>query len=155
LFPQVDGNSAATAEALSMKIGFGLPNFGLMGTRDIILTLTRETEKLGYDSLWAGERLLYPTQPKTFPFHNPAHLAKAIASLDVLSNGRAVICAGQGWDTSEYAQACTVFVNAARVSGDAVGLRRQCSSPDADRICGAYDNPIECQCPRLGPLEHC
>lgn len=41
-----------------MKIGFGLPNFGLMGTRDIILTLARETEKLGYDSLWAGERLM-------------------------------------------------------------------------------------------------
>ena len=124
-----------------MKIGFGLPNFGVMGTRENIRTLALEAERLGYDSLWAGERLLYPTQPKNMPggapwpaayqrsldtletlvfaaaltervrlgtstlnlpFHNPAHLAKAIATLDVLSNGRAVICAGQGWSEDEY-----------------------------------------------------
>lgn len=124
-----------------MKIGYGLPSFGLMGTRDAILGLSREAEKLGYDSLWAGERLLYPTHPKnlqggptwpvsyhesldtletlTFaaavtekirlgtstlnlPFHNAAILAKAIATLDVLSNGRAIICAGQGWSEDEY-----------------------------------------------------
>jgi probable F420-dependent oxidoreductase len=125
----------------SVKIGFGLPNFGIMGTRDNILTLAREAEKLGFDSLWVGERLLYPTHPKNlpggapwpvtyqysldtlgtlffaagvtekirlgtstldFPFHNPVHLGKAIATLDVLSNGRAVICAGQGWSEDEY-----------------------------------------------------
>jgi hypothetical protein len=34
-----------------VKIGFGLPNFGIMGTRDNILTLAREAEKLGFDSL--------------------------------------------------------------------------------------------------------
>ncbi len=131
-----------------MRIGFGLPNFGIMGTRDVMLALSREADKLGYDSLWAGERLLYPTQPKNSPgatawpesyqqslatletlvfaaavtekvrlgtstlnlaFHNPAHLAKAIASLDVLSNGRAVICAGQGWSEDEYAASGVPF----------------------------------------------
>src|SRR6516164_7212838 len=121
---------------LSMKIGIGLPNFGVAGTRDNILTISREAEKLGFDSLWCGERLLYPTNPKQTPggtpwppsyrysldtletltfaaavtekirlgtstlnlaFHNPAILAKAIATLDVLSNGRTIIAAGQGW----------------------------------------------------------
>jgi probable F420-dependent oxidoreductase len=124
-----------------MKIGMGLPSFGVAGTRDNILALSREAEKLGFDSLWAGERLLYPTNPKqlqggaawpvayqysldtletlTFvaavtekirlgtstlnlAFHNPAILAKAIATLDVLSNGRTIIAAGQGWSEDEY-----------------------------------------------------
>jgi len=47
-----------------MKIGIGLPNFGIMGTRENVLAIARESEKLGYDSLWVGERLLFPTQPK-------------------------------------------------------------------------------------------
>lgn len=124
-----------------MKIGIGLPNFGVAGTRDNILALSREAEKLGFDSLWCGERLLYPTNPKQLPggtawpvayqysldtletltfaaavtekirlgtstlnlaFHNPAILAKAIATLDVLSNGRTIIAAGQGWSEDEY-----------------------------------------------------
>ena len=131
-----------------MKIGFGLPNFGIMGTRENILTLAREAEKLGFDSLWAGERLLYPTNPKNlaaggpwpptyrqsldtlgtlnfaagvtekirlgtstldFPFHNPVHLGKAIATLDMLSNGRAIICAGQGWSEDEFAASGVPF----------------------------------------------
>ncbi len=124
-----------------MKIGWGLPGFGPLGTRDNVLILAREAEKLGYHSLWVGERLLYPTKPRQLmggapwppnyaqsldtlgtllfvagvtekvrlgtstldlPFHQPAHLAKAIATLDVLSNGRAVVAAGQGWSEDEY-----------------------------------------------------
>ena len=131
-----------------MKLGFGLPSFGVMGTRDVMLALAREAEKLNYDSLWVGERLLYPTHPKnlqggpTWPpsyhesldtletlvfvagvtekirlgtstlnlaFHNPAILAKAIATLDVLSNGRAIIGAGQGWSEDEYEAAGVPF----------------------------------------------
>ncbi len=124
-----------------MKIGWGLPGFGPLGTRENILTLARAAETLRYHSLWVGERLLYPTQPRQLPggtawppvyaqsldtlgtllfvagatekvrlgtstldlpFHQPAPLAKAIATLDVLSNGRAVIAAGQGWSEDEY-----------------------------------------------------
>src|SRR5262249_24055077 len=124
-----------------MKIGWGLPNFGPLGTRDNMLTLAKESEKLGYDSLWAGERLLYPTNPKqlqrggawpdtyrqslstletlvfvgavtekirlgtstlNLAFHNAANLAKEIATLDVLSNGRSIIGAGQGWSEDEF-----------------------------------------------------
>jgi len=131
-----------------VKIGMGLPNFGLHGTRENILALAREAEKLGFDSLWAGERLLYPTQPLNLPggapwpathrqsldtietlvfaaavtdkirlgtstinfsLHNPVQLGKAIATLDVLSGGRAIICAGQGWSEDEYAASGVPF----------------------------------------------
>lgn len=126
-----------------MRIGLALPNVSRMGTRTNILTIAREAEKLGFDSLWVTERLLYPIQPRQayagrmaawpegfksvldpldtlifaaavtekirlgtslldFPFYNPARLAKRIATLDVLSNGRAVICGGLGWSEDEF-----------------------------------------------------
>lgn len=124
-----------------MKIGLVLPNLTPLGTRENILSLAREAEVSGYDSLWVTERLLYPLQPKQlmmggawqdkykwaldpldtlifaaavtekirlgtslldFPMYAPAPLAKRIATLDVVSNGRAIICAGLGWSEDEY-----------------------------------------------------
>jgi probable F420-dependent oxidoreductase len=124
-----------------MKLGLTLPNLTPTGTRQNVITLAREAERLGYDSLWVTDRLLYPTQPRQLmrdrpwpeiyryaldpldtlifaagvterirlgtslldlPMYVPAHLAKRIATLDVLSNGRAVIGAGLGWSEDEY-----------------------------------------------------
>jgi probable F420-dependent oxidoreductase len=124
-----------------MKLGLTLPNLTPTGTRQNVITLAREAERLGYNSLWVTDRLLYPTQPRQlmrdrpwpevyryaldpldslifaagvtekirlgtslldFPMYVPAHLAKRIATLDVLSNGRAVIGAGLGWSEDEY-----------------------------------------------------
>jgi probable F420-dependent oxidoreductase len=124
-----------------MKIGLALPNLTPLGTRENIITFAREAERLGYDSLWVTDRLLFPIQPKQlqmgaawakvyevaldpldtlifaagvtekvrlgtsvldFPFYTPARLAKRIATLDVLSGGRAVIGAGLGWSEDEF-----------------------------------------------------
>jgi probable F420-dependent oxidoreductase len=124
-----------------MKIGLTLPNLTPLGTRENILTFAREAERLGYDSLWVTERLLFPVQPLQqmrggpwpeiykfvldpldtlvfaagvtekirlgtsvldFPFYTPARLAKRIATLDVLSGGRATIGAGLGWSEDEF-----------------------------------------------------
>jgi probable F420-dependent oxidoreductase len=124
-----------------MKLGLTLPNLTPTGTRQNVLDLAHEAERLGYDSLWVTDRLLYPTNPRQlfmgrpwsevyryaldpldtlifaagatekirlgtslldFPMYVPAHLAKRIATLDVLSNGRAVIGAGLGWSEDEY-----------------------------------------------------
>jgi probable F420-dependent oxidoreductase len=131
-----------------MKLGLALPNLTPMGTRENMLTFAREAERLGYDSLWVTERLLYPIQPKQlmmgrpwpevykqsldpldtlafvagatekihlgtsvldFPMYAPGPLAKRIATLDVLSNGRLVICAGLGWSEDEFAAANASF----------------------------------------------
>jgi probable F420-dependent oxidoreductase len=122
-----------------MQLGWALPNLGTMTTRSALLTIAREAERRGYATLWAAERLLYPTHPRQsgpswppnykrtlnnletltfiaaaterirlgtstldFPYYQPAQLAKAIATLDVLSEGRAIICAGLGWSEDEY-----------------------------------------------------
>jgi alkanesulfonate monooxygenase SsuD/methylene tetrahydromethanopterin reductase-like flavin-dependent oxidoreductase (luciferase family) len=128
---------------MDMKLGLVLPNVTQLGTRENILAIAREAERLDYDSLWVTERLLYPIQPRQpyagrmatwpdgykyvldpletlvfaagvtekirlgtslldFPFYTPARLAKRIATLDVLSGGRAIICAGLGWSEDEF-----------------------------------------------------
>ena len=48
-----------------MKIGFGLPNIGPLGTQENILKVAEHAEVLGYDSLWTIERLLWPVKPQT------------------------------------------------------------------------------------------
>jgi probable F420-dependent oxidoreductase len=128
-------------EETLMKLGLALPNLTPLGTRENNITFAQEAERLGYDSLWVTERLLYPVQPRQlqmgkpwpdvyryaldpldtlvfvagvtekirlgtsvldFPFYQPARLAKRIATLDVLSGGRAVIGAGLGWSEDEF-----------------------------------------------------
>jgi len=60
---------------------------------------------LGYPGFAAAvtENIRLGTSLLDFPMYTPAPLAKRIATLDVLSNGRATICAGLGWSEDEYA----------------------------------------------------
>ena len=48
-----------------MRIGFGLPNIGPLGSAESIAKVAQKAEELGYDTLWTIERLLYPEKPQT------------------------------------------------------------------------------------------
>ncbi len=48
-----------------MRIGFSLPHFGPMASPQAIVEAAQQAEALGYDSLWAGDRLLFPIKPQT------------------------------------------------------------------------------------------
>jgi probable F420-dependent oxidoreductase len=48
-----------------MRIGFGLPNIGPLGSPENLLQVAERAEALGYDSLWTIERLLWPVKPQT------------------------------------------------------------------------------------------
>ncbi len=48
-----------------MRIGFSLPIYGPAASPRAILKAAQQAEALGYDSLWTGDRLLYPIQPQT------------------------------------------------------------------------------------------
>ncbi|MPZ07352.1 MAG: hypothetical protein GEU26_13210 [Nitrososphaeraceae archaeon] len=48
-----------------MKFGIALPVFGLQATKENILSLAVDVEREGLDSLWVGERLLWPLNPQT------------------------------------------------------------------------------------------
>jgi probable F420-dependent oxidoreductase len=127
-----------------MKVGFALPNVGPLGSRKSVTEVAQHAEKLGYDSLWTIERLLWPVEPKTpypvtpdgslpepyqhvldpletltfaaactsrvglgtsvldIPYYNPVMLARRIATLDILSDGRARVGLGLGWSQDEF-----------------------------------------------------
>ncbi len=48
-----------------MRVGFALGNIGPIGTVANLIRIAQRAEALGYDSLWAVERLLWPVKPQT------------------------------------------------------------------------------------------
>jgi probable F420-dependent oxidoreductase len=48
-----------------MKIGLALPHMGEQATAENIRSFALYAERNGWDSLWTGERLLHPVDPKT------------------------------------------------------------------------------------------
>jgi len=48
-----------------MRVGFGLPNIGKVGSADAIAQVAQRAEALGYNSLWTIERVLWPVKPQT------------------------------------------------------------------------------------------
>ena len=48
-----------------MRVGYALGNIGPIGTPDNLIRIAHHAESLGYESLWAVERLLWPVKPQT------------------------------------------------------------------------------------------
>ncbi|WP_061295375.1 TIGR03619 family F420-dependent LLM class oxidoreductase [Herbidospora cretacea] len=48
-----------------MRLGLGLPTLGPLATPAFIASVAQRAEALGYHSLWAGERLLDPVNPRS------------------------------------------------------------------------------------------
>ncbi len=127
-----------------MELGVGLPTSTPYASVGSILRIAEEAERLGYNSVWTYERLLYPiagtTRPdgstqmlpdsykSTYepietlsfvaartqrvklgtsivnaPFQSPVLLGRRFATLNRLSNGRAIAGLGQGWMPEEFA----------------------------------------------------
>jgi len=48
-----------------MKLGFGLPHSGPSAGPEAITLVAKRAEELGYESIWAFDRFLYPEQPQS------------------------------------------------------------------------------------------
>jgi probable F420-dependent oxidoreductase len=48
-----------------LKIGISLPHVGQQATRENVIQTAKMAEQEGIDSLWVGERLLWPVNPQT------------------------------------------------------------------------------------------
>jgi alkanesulfonate monooxygenase SsuD/methylene tetrahydromethanopterin reductase-like flavin-dependent oxidoreductase (luciferase family) len=48
-----------------MRIGTVVPHMGTLASPELIVRAAQHAESLGYDSLWAAERVLYPVNPQT------------------------------------------------------------------------------------------
>ncbi len=128
---------------VGMRLGLALPQFGPFADPALIPLVAAEAEALGFESLWAGERVHAPTAPLTpypsadgrmpelfrrgldpllvltaaatatgrarlgtstlnAPLHPPIQLARQLAGLDRLSNGRVIAGLGLSWSRDEY-----------------------------------------------------
>ncbi len=153
-----------------MRIGLllgGLRNAGALGA------LAARAEGLGYDSLWIGDHIAFPapildplqvltcfaahtrrvrlgTCVYLLPLRHPTPVAKMVASLDFISDGRAVLGVGVGGEFPGEFAACGVPVRerGARTDEGIRALRALWSVQPTAHSGHFYDIPAT----RLAPL---
>jgi probable F420-dependent oxidoreductase len=173
-----------------MKIGIILPHIGPQATRENIISIAKMAEQERFDSLWVGERLLWPLKPQTpygltpdgslptmyqnlfdpietltyvaantqkialgtsvidMLFHSPVILARRFATLDVLSEGRAICGLGIGWSKDEYQVSNVPYENKGSRADEFVQALKKIWTDDVVEFRGKYYNiPAS----RIGP----
>ncbi|MDH3313163.1 MAG: TIGR03619 family F420-dependent LLM class oxidoreductase [Nitrosopumilus sp.] len=114
-----------------MKIGISLSNYGVLPSRSLLKGAALEIERLELDSIWVSDHIIVPKNDTPWnrvfesvttlgflasitesirlgssillvPLREPLLLAKQIATLDSLSNGRVMIGVGIGWNKKEF-----------------------------------------------------
>lgn len=114
-----------------MKIGISLSNYGMLPSRSFLKDAALEIEQLDLDSIWVSDHIIVPKSDTPWnrvfesvttlgflasiteyvnlgssillvPLRDPFVLAKQIATLDSLSNGRVIIGVGIGWNKKEF-----------------------------------------------------
>jgi alkanesulfonate monooxygenase SsuD/methylene tetrahydromethanopterin reductase-like flavin-dependent oxidoreductase (luciferase family) len=114
-----------------LKVGVQLPEIEWVAPWRELARMATTAERVGFDSLWVGDHLLYryPDEPAKGPweawtlmgalaaiterieigplvactsFHNPAMIAKKAATLEEVSGGRLILGLGAGWNEPEY-----------------------------------------------------
>ncbi|HSG31005.1 MAG TPA: LLM class flavin-dependent oxidoreductase [Thermodesulfobacteriota bacterium] len=115
-----------------MKIGIAVPNFGKYATKDNITDIALAAEEYGFDSIWVSDHIVIPESHNVFgnnfydpvstlsylasitttitlgtsilvlPYRNPIVTAKAVTTIDQLSEGRLILGVGAGWLEDEF-----------------------------------------------------
>ena len=138
-----------------MKFGVCVPNYGLTGTPAAVRTVAVEAESLGYDSVWCTDHILMPQNSGTpyeqileslttlsflasetsrvrlgisslvMPLRNPIVVAKQLATIDNLSNGRVMLATGAGWNETEFSHLGSNFHNRGKRLDESIRLIRE------------------------------
>ena len=79
-------------------LGFGLPVSGRWATRENLVHVARRAQDLGYASLWAYQRTLWPADGRLGPSHRSVldpvvALAVAAGHTERIGLGTATVCA--------------------------------------------------------------
>lgn len=139
-----------------MKFGLVLPNYGTQATRYAIIDSALIAEKIGFDSVWLTDHLALSEQDAerfghiyeaistlsylaastrtiklglstlVLPQRNPLEIAKVLATVDNLSNGRLIVTAGIGWSKREYENLGFDFHNRGKRMNEAIKVLRSC-----------------------------
>jgi alkanesulfonate monooxygenase SsuD/methylene tetrahydromethanopterin reductase-like flavin-dependent oxidoreductase (luciferase family) len=63
-----------------MRLGFALPQFGPLGAPEAIVTVAKNAEDFGFDSLWVADRILWPVNNCPRPFKANRNICLDITS---------------------------------------------------------------------------
>jgi len=145
-----------------MKFGVCVPNYGETSSTEALLAIASEAEKLGYDSVWCTDHVLMPRNSGTpyekvfdsittlgylaaatrklklgisslvTPMRNPVVVAKQLATIDNLSDGRVMLAMSVGWNETEFSSLGSNFHNRGRRLDESVRLIRDLWSGRTD-----------------------
>ncbi len=137
-----------------MQFGIHLPHAGEQATPALIRRLALRAEALGFDDVWVSEHIIVPraqfprsplfydpvvtltyaaaitervklgTTVLVLPMRHPLPLAKELASLHNLSNGRLILGAGVGWLEPEFAALGVPFKERGRRMDEGIAMMR-------------------------------
>lgn len=137
-----------------MKIGISLSNYGQLPSRSFLKDTAIEIENHELDSIWTSDHIIVPknNDPWTrvfetittlgflasitdtvklgssiiiVPLREPLVLAKQIATLDSLSNGRVMIGVGIGWNKKEFDLLGHDFKNRTKIIEENIDIMRK------------------------------
>lgn len=140
----------------TIKFGVILPSYGNQANRLPIIDTANLAESLGFNSVWLTDHLALPhaeadrfarlfeaistlaylagvtrnihlgISALVLPQRNPFEVARAIATIDVLSGGRTLLAVGIGWSAGEYQNLGYNFHNRGRRMDEAIKVLRTC-----------------------------
>jgi len=137
-----------------MKFGVCLPHYGQTFTLSSVRKIAIESERLGYDSIWVTDHILF--QPMVgepyhrifeslttlaylasvtkhvklgissliLPMRNPIIATKQLATIDVLSGGRLIVAVAAGWNEKEFSELGSNFHGRGRRLDESIQLLR-------------------------------
>lgn len=138
-----------------MRFGVCVPNYGVTGTTATVKAVALEAESLGYDSVWCTDHILMPKNSGTpyeeilesmttlaflasetrrvrlavsslvMPLRNPITVAKQLATIDNLSNGRIILATGAGWNETELSYLGSNFHDRGKRLDESIRLIRK------------------------------
>ncbi len=138
-----------------MDFGIVLPNYGVAASVESIISVAKLAEELNFNSIWVTDHIVVPeefdnpygnlfeiivtlsylaaitnriklgTSITILPIREPNLVAKQLATLDVLSNGRVIFGVGGGWMKGEYEKIGVNFSDRGTIFDDNIKKIRQ------------------------------
>lgn len=151
-----------------MQLGIHLPHAGSQATPALIRRLAMRAEALGFADVWVSEHIIVPrekfprsplfydpvltltyvaavtervrlgTSVLVLPMRHPLPLAKELATLQNLSNGRLILGAGVGWLEEEFAALGVPFRERGRRMDEGLAMMRAVWTQDPVDLHGKY-----------------
>jgi alkanesulfonate monooxygenase SsuD/methylene tetrahydromethanopterin reductase-like flavin-dependent oxidoreductase (luciferase family) len=155
------------------RVGVQLPEVEREVPWREMVTMAKAAERVGFDSIWLGDHLLYdlPNGEVRGPwevwtalaalasvtervelgplvastsFHAPAMLAKFAATVDAVSDGRLILGLGAGWNQREYTAFGFAYDKRVSRFEEAFTIIRELVRTGRSNVRGTYYDVVDC-----------